>query len=197
MRRAHAVAVIGALLCGAALVGCREGAEDAAPVASGRGVPQTPSAEALAAQPTPPPSARGWQDPMLARPHEERPAMAHVDLPPLTETVTTPGAPIPAPVPRDLAGELKAIAGDVLGCVPAAERAALPERVTLDLEAVVTNSGVVSRADVRSGDVSASAAVCLRTRIGAARFGAPVPDAPRSVTAHVVLDRRQAPAPAP
>ncbi len=109
---------------------------------------------------------------------------------PETVTEDTPGAPIVVPAPRDYAGELRASVGEIAGCVDAAEIAALPERVEVDLEAVVTGSGVVSRGDVRSAALPASALRCLRVRLDAARFTSPVADAPRRITARIVLDRR-------
>lgn len=114
---------------------------------------------------------------------------------PETETQDVPGAPIFVPAPRDFAGELRASVGEIAGCVGEEEIAALPERVEIDLEAVVTGSGVVSRDDVRSAALPESALRCLRARLDAARFAAPVPDAPRRITARIVLDRRPAAAP--
>ena len=119
--------------------------------------------------------------------------MVHVEPQPLTETTTVPGEPVAGPTPRDYAGELIAKAGDVSGCVPPAETTALPPRVELDLRAVVTESGVVTRSEVQSAGLSEGALRCVRARVDAARFAAPVADAPRQVTAHVVLDRRPTP----
>jgi hypothetical protein len=132
---------------------------------------------------------------MLAHASEARPAMVRVEPQPLTETETVPGAPTLGPPPRDCAAELRTLAGDFSSCVPTAELATLPERVELDLEAIVTPSGVVSRSDARGASLSEDTLRCLRDRIGAARFAAPVPDAPRRVTTHVVFDRRATPAP--
>ena len=128
-------------------------------------------------------------------PHSEaRPGMVRVAAQPDTESEDVPGAPVFVPAPRDYAGELRANVGEIAGCVSAADIAALPERVEVDLEAVVTGSGIVSRGDVRSAALPQSALRCLRARLDAARFTSPVPDAPRRITARVVLDRRPTPA---
>lgn len=130
---------------------------------------------------------------MLPHKSEVRRPMVHVEPSPLTETITTPAAALPGPPPRDYPAELRTRAGDVSSCVTPEELAALPERVEADLEAYVTPNGLVSRADVRSGTLPQSALACLRARIGAAHFAAPVNDAPRQIRAHLVLDRRAVP----
>lgn len=182
--------MVTALALGAALVGCRRRSADDVPVASDRGVPATPSAlTATAEPPAPAPAARRWRDPMLAHNSEARPEMVHVEPRPLTVTEAVAGPPAVAPTPRNFEGELRAVAGDVPSCVPAAELAALPARVEVELDAVVTGSGVVSSIAARSGQLSPAAIECLRARVSAARLAAPVADAPRSITARLVLER--------
>lgn len=97
-----------------------------------------------------------------------------------TERVVVP-AKAPPPRPRDYEGELRRLAGDPSGCGELGSR----EDVRIGLSATVTENGVVTRAVVRG--VPAATAACLRQRLEAARFRAPVESAPRTVSADLQL----------
>ncbi len=191
--RARNRVLLGLLLLGlgAGPVACGRAAE---PPPAEPAIPRTAPAEqapsVAAPRPANPPR---WIDPMRPHPSEARFPMAHVEEGPLTVTdaVTTPAAP--APPVRDLDAELRGHAGDVASCVPAAEIAALPPQVAIDLEATIVESGIVSRAAARSATLSPAAVACVRARIDAARFLAPVPGAPRTASTRIALDRQPAP----
>jgi hypothetical protein len=130
---------------------------------------------------------------MQPHPREARTQMVRVEEAPLTATDTVAAPPAPAQPGRDLATELRALAGDVTGCIPAAEVAGRAQ-ITVDLEATVVESGTLSRLSVRGAGLSPQAADCIRARLEFARLVPPVPGAPRSVQTRIVLDRQPAPA---
>ena len=92
---------------------------------------------------------------------------------------------------RDLAAELRTLAGDPSSCLSAV--ADLPDAVSITLEATVTTSGVVTRSYARGPGIPDDAIECVRRRLDGARMRAPIENAPRTVTTTLEL-RRQTPA---
>jgi hypothetical protein len=137
-------------------------------------------------------TAPAWIDPMQPHPGEQRAPMVRVDEGALTTTDTV-GAPAPAAQPmRDLSAELRALAGDVTGCIPLAEIAGRAQ-VSVELEAMVLENGTISRLTVGGAGLPPQATDCIRARLALARLNPPVAGAPRSVQARIVLDLQPAP----
>ena len=90
---------------------------------------------------------------------------------------------------RDLAAELRSIAGDPASC---GSLGPATGPITIRLAATVTSQGVVTRASA-SGNVPAAIEGCLTRRIEHGRFRAPVEDAPRRVRAEIRLEVAEAP----
>ncbi len=153
-------------------------------------IPRNPRGPAAPQQPGAP--APAWIDPMQPHPGERRAPMVHVEEGPLTATDTVP-ASAAAPPARDLSAELRALAGDVTGCIPVAAIAGRTQ-VSVELEATVIENGALSRLSVGGAGLPPQATDCIRGRLAFARLNGPVPGAPRSVQTRIVLDVQPAPA---
>lgn len=174
-----------------ALPAC-SGGEEAPP--PGRGVGDAPGAQ------TPPQLARDRDNPLVRPEHDTRARPELMKAGPRTiEIETRPDKQGTEPSdddPRDYAGELRALAGDPISCVPVDAVPPATQQVRIDLEANVTETGVVTRAYATARGLPADALDCLRSRVERGRFAAPVRGAPRSIRATLEL-RRRAPPPAP
>jgi len=166
-----------------ALAGC---GDDSGP-APGRGTDRRRGTGPTTMAPAPTPT-----DPTA----DERFGVRPLNLPPgeaPTPEPATPEAPEATPEPaRDLEAELRGLAGDASGCFEGG-LGELPEVVRIDLTASVSTHGVVTRASASGSGVPAAARACLGQRIEGGRFRAPVPDAPRTIRAQVVLQRQPRP----
>jgi hypothetical protein len=102
--------------------------------------------------------------------------------------------PVEQPAPtRDLAAELNALVGDPRPCLAAAADGP-PGRVTITVTASVSSAGVIIRATA-TGGLPREALACVEERVKRGRMRGPVPDAPRTVSTTVALDRVARPAP--
>lgn len=129
-------------------------------------------------------AARTWEA------TETPPPLAPAPAPTPQVIITqTPEAQPARPPRRDYEEELRTLAGDPVTCLTAGLE---NDRVTIALSAIVTESGVISRVSATSSD-DASAATCIARRLERARFTAPIPDAPRTVTTSLELRYRRAP----
>jgi hypothetical protein len=91
---------------------------------------------------------------------------------------------------RDLGAELRTAVGDLASCVkPRTAAAGTPAGTTLSiaLEAVVTETGLVTRSGARGTGHEPDELDCARKRLGAVRLVGPIEAAPRTITASVTL----------
>jgi hypothetical protein len=91
------------------------------------------------------------------------------------------------PPPRDYAGELKGLVGSPSGCLKPRAGARAPREITVTVEAIVMESGMISRAYARSGELDDEELACIRARLGSARMQPDVEAAPRAVSTTVSL----------
>ncbi|MCS6798704.1 MAG: hypothetical protein NZ898_09255 [Myxococcota bacterium] len=176
-------------------VACEPKAERDAP---GRG-PQIP---ARAGEPlnAGPPGGGPFQPgrdrvPLVPRPETAEPSGR--DAPSVSSgTEAARSATSPAHDARDLSAELAALVGDPDACAGAQDRRADGPPLDVVLEATVSRTGIVTRAEV-SGGLSDEARACLRRRLLQGRLRTPVDGAPRTVRAVMRLERRPAPSRAP
>jgi hypothetical protein len=125
------------------------------------------------------------------RPTQE-PAPAPFEFPadpkPAEQAPPAEQQPAPAaegPPPRDYASELKGLVGSPSGCLKPRAGAQAPREIGVTVEAVVMESGLISRAYARSGELDDDELACIRARLGSARMQSGVEDAPRTVTTSV------------
>jgi hypothetical protein len=133
-----------------------------------------------------------------------------VDLRPAPQP-RLPPAPLPAPPPlsvpgpaeeadepeqerRDLSAELRDALFGLQACFANAGRE-VPTTLSVLVTAHVTGTGVVSRASVSASGAPDAARRCVEARARAVRFRAPVPGAPRPVSATVTVHRAPPPPP--
>jgi hypothetical protein len=113
------------------------------------------------------------------------------DTPAPTAAPAAEGQPAPAapegPPPRDYSGELKSLVGSPSGCLKPRVGAQAPREISVTVEAVVMESGMVSRAYARAGDLDDDELSCIRARLGSARMGGGVENAPRTVTTTISM----------
>jgi hypothetical protein len=158
------------------------GGDDAAPP-PGRGVGQPTDISVVPADPA---------DNVMVRPEGDRPPKLVPTKRPTTIVVEEPAPPgtPPPPPPRDFAGELMGIAGDPMSCMPVDAVPPATQEFAIELEAVVTAGGTVTRAYARAPGLPADAVDCIQARMEAGRFRAPVEGGPRTVRAVLHLRRR-------
>ena len=82
------------------------------------------------------------------------------------------------PPPRDYSGELKGLVGSPSGCLKPRVGARAPREITVTVDAVVMESGMISRAYARSSDLDDEELACIRARLGSARMQPAVEAAP-------------------
>ena len=141
---------------------------------------EDPASPSTGTQPSPVATRPG------GRPGAKRPPVVPVTPPP-TDVLPTKHDEREEPAPqRDYPAELRRAVGDVTACIPRGTPATA--RRSFRLQAVVTTNGVVTRAYVTAPGLPAEAAECVRRRVEAARFPAPIPDAPRTITASVEVE---------
>lgn len=98
-------------------------------------------------------------------------------------------ASTPPPAERDLSEELVALVGAPSSCF-AKRTAGSGTTLSFQVNAAVTPTGMITRAEVSGGGLTAEEADCVKARVVAARFAAPVEGAPLSVQATVDLRER-------
>src|SRR5690606_12762959 len=99
-------------------------------------------------------------------------------------------APTPAPErerERDLNAELTLALSGMSACLAGVTDA--PARTRLDVRARVMPNGAVGQVTVSAPGWPAEALRCFESVASNARLGAPVPDAPRTVSASIVVER--------
>jgi pyruvate dehydrogenase E2 component (dihydrolipoamide acetyltransferase) len=171
----------GSLLCAALLelAACsRDKPPDASPPELGRGLrgEETTTAQAPA-EPAPEPAKP------FVFPDDPPPPAANPVAPAEPESPTAPEGP----PPRDYAGELKGLVGSPSGCLKPRAGARAPREIMVTVEAIVMESGMISRAYARSSDLDDEELACIRARLGSARMQPEVEAAPRSVSTTVSL----------
>lgn len=100
-------------------------------------------------------------------------------------------APATAEPVRNLSEELVGLVGAPNACF-SKRTAGAGTTLSLQVTAAVTPTGMITRADVTGGGLSAEEADCVKARVIRARFRSPVENAPLSVQATIEL-REQAP----
>ncbi|MFW6050853.1 MAG: hypothetical protein ACODAU_06745 [Myxococcota bacterium] len=93
---------------------------------------------------------------------------------------------------RDLGAELHGAIGDPVACLPSQGQEELPDAVTVRVQAHVSLTGVVTRAEARSSDLPDEALRCISARARRARLQSPIEGAPRRVSTTLTLRRRPA-----
>ena len=91
------------------------------------------------------------------------------------------------PPARDYAGELKTLVGSPSGCLKPRPAAKAPREINVAVEAIVMESGMISRAYARSNELDDEELACVRARLQSARMQPAVEEAPRSVTTTISL----------
>lgn len=91
---------------------------------------------------------------------------------------------------RDLVALLRAAVGEPIACLPAPAREDVPSAWTLRVSARVLEDGTVESADASGASLGEPGAACLEGRVRAARFPAPVPNAPLTVRSSWIVDQR-------
>lgn len=167
------------------LVGC----EDQRPPPPGRGAAGAePRGTAQgAAQPADPSHAPGKRRRApTASPRAGGPSRVRAE--PRSARPPAPGDETNDEPARDLGAELHAAIGDPTPCLPS-DQEALPSRLTIAVQAHLSLTGVVTRAEVRVPELSDAARRCIRDRVQDVRLPGPIPDAPRSVRTTLTLER--------
>lgn len=156
--------------------------------------------------PVPPPGIPGAV-PVNAPPEAAKPGVAPGDRARWGNPVAT-GTPAPsnegstpsagpsenaatATAVRDLSEELVGLVGAPNACF-SKRTAGAGTTLSFQVTAAVTPTGMITRAEVAGGGLSAEEADCIKARVVSARFRSPVENAPLSVQATVEL-REQAP----
>jgi hypothetical protein len=116
---------------------------------------------------------------------------------PTTQPVAAPEPPAAAAAPpaeeapkRDFGAELSAAVGDLSKCVEprtASDTTAAGAKLSIALEVVVTESGIVTRSSVRAPGLDPGELDCVRERLSRVRVRSPVEEAPRTIRADVSL----------
>jgi hypothetical protein len=110
--------------------------------------------------------------------------------------VAAPTAPAQPEKERVYGAELLAQLAGSQSCVqPRLSTDTLPVEATVDVEAHVLESGMVSRGYARSSYLSADELKCIERRVEAARLPEGVKEAPRRVDTQIKLSFPRAPAP--
>lgn len=105
--------------------------------------------------------------------------------PPPPAAPEAPAGPAELEPERDYAAELAALVGSPLDCLQPRKVGDAPEQLSVELEAYVMESGLISRGYVRSSVLGADETNCIRRRLEAQHLAAPVDDAPRQVRATI------------
>jgi hypothetical protein len=139
-----------------------------------------PSGSSGTARPAPsaPPGPTAWPR------HVEAPTQAPAGAPPVAEREA----------PRDLDRELTLALSGMSSCLSGVEDG--PARTRIQVRARVLAHGAVGQVDVSAPGLPDEARRCFERVASAARLSAPVPGAPRTVTASVLVEKIEIPPPA-
>jgi len=96
---------------------------------------------------------------------------------------------------RDLSAELQAALAGAVGCLGVREANQGPDQLSFSVSVTFVASGMATRAEASSADLTEAERVCVRQRALATRLQGPLEDAPRTVAATVTLNRQQRPPP--
>ncbi|HMI94396.1 MAG TPA: hypothetical protein VK509_23650 [Polyangiales bacterium] len=153
--------------------------DEAPPADLGRGLRGKEATTAPPAAPTEPAPAQHnpFQFPDDSPPSAAQPAAAAPEG----------AAAVDGPPPRDYSGELKGLVGSPGGCLKPRVGARAPREITVTVEAVVMETGMISRAYARSSELDDEELACIRARLATARMQPAVEEAPRSVSTSVSL----------
>lgn len=127
-----------------------------------------------------------WGNPLAAA----TPTPSNEGSAPSAEAAENTAPVTPEPV-RDLSEELVGLVGAPNACF-SKRTAAAGATFSFQVTAAVTPTGMITRAEVTGGGLSAEEADCVKARVASARFRSPVENAPLSIQATVEL-RAQAP----
>jgi hypothetical protein len=108
-------------------------------------------------------------------------------LPATTKEQGSDQSPEQAKIERNYEAELRSLIGNPVECLEPRTSDQAPDAITVSLEAHITVNGVISRSSASSPLLTNIELSCIKKRIDVARFSAPVEDAPRTVTATIVL----------
>ncbi len=97
----------------------------------------------------------------------------------------------PAEPERDLSAELHRAMGDPSRCAPTG--AELPASFAVNVNVYASVTGAVTRAQVSGPGLPVAMITCLRGRAEHVRFASPVPEAPRSISARLEVERQGPP----
>jgi hypothetical protein len=98
---------------------------------------------------------------------------------------------------RDYSGELRRAMGGAAGCLQPRPAEGAPDSIRISLEAVVLDSGRITRGYVRSGQLKEGELDCLQQKLRNARLKAGVEQAPRTVTSSLEMKFEKKPKDAP
>jgi hypothetical protein len=144
----------------------------------------------------------------LATKPEEPPNYAPVPEQP--QPVAEPAAPVPGPLEdpsaqpaaeaeakpaRDFAAEMTGMLGSPLACFGARAANEAPAQIDIALSTRVMPSGSVTQSQVAAPGLAPNEIACLRSRLEALHFAAPIENAPFSVQGSLHLTREAAAAP--
>jgi hypothetical protein len=101
-----------------------------------------------------------------------------------------------AKAPRDFSAELVKMLGSPGDCLTARVGAGVPTQIDIAVSTHVMPSGTVAQSEVTSSALSASELACVRNRVEALHFAAPIENAPFDVQGSVHLARAATPPPA-
>lgn len=86
---------------------------------------------------------------------------------------------------RDLSRDLRAAVGTPTACLRPRTGADVPPKVVVDVEAHLVETGLVTRAYVRSSQLEEAELECLQKRVAAVRLAPPIEESPRAVTTSI------------
>jgi hypothetical protein len=129
-----------------------------------------------------------------------------IDPQPWAAEPIAPTSPVEAPPvqdqpaeekpPRDFNTELVQMIGSPAGCLKPRSAESAPSNIDISLSTSVMPSGAVAQSEVQAAGLDPSEALCLRSRLEALHFAAPIENAPFKARGTLHLTRATAFAPA-
>lgn len=90
---------------------------------------------------------------------------------------------------RDLGAELHAAVGNPAGCLASSSPEQLPDRISMNVTAEVSSTGIVTRADVSGSSLPREVVRCVQSRVEAAQLQGPIANAPVAVHTTLTFER--------
>lgn len=178
-----------AVATGHGLTGCGWGEADRSGNTRGRGQRgQSVLSERATAKPDKRPAEKAFPPPGAAQPTGSNPVAAAQE----PQAV----AAAEEEKKRDLGQELLAAIGSPTDCLRPRTGPDVPASISVALEAVVVESGMVTRAYARSSALAPEENECVRKRLAGVSLRGPIEEAPRSVTATLEFKQKSAEKPA-